>query len=213
MSSMQPTLALRRVVGRYWQDQGVPTYVALLRGVNVGGRNKVAMSDLREVVTSLGHTGVATYIQSGNVVFSSRGRNATTLAGALEQKIAEVLGVRSHVVVLSRAELAQVIADNPFPDETNAKHLHAMFTAGDLVPAQLAGVEAAEQRARERGSPDEVRVVGRTLFLRTPEGIGRSELAVQLARSSGAEDAQVVGTARNWATVLKLMALLDAKPV
>ena len=97
----------------------MPTHIALLRGINVGGRNRVAMAGLREVVTSLGHTDVATYIQSGNVVFTSKEADTRVLAAALERAVAEALGVRPRVVVLSRNELSQVIADNPYPDETN----------------------------------------------------------------------------------------------
>jgi uncharacterized protein (DUF1697 family) len=105
----------------------MPRYVALLRGINVGGRNKVAMADLRQVAASLGHTGVATYIQSGNVVFTSPDAFVASLADALEQEIARRLAVQPAVVVLSRAGVAQVIADNPFPQETSPKCLHAVF--------------------------------------------------------------------------------------
>jgi uncharacterized protein (DUF1697 family) len=109
-------------------------------------------------------------------------------------------------VVLSRADLAQVIADNPFPQEASPKCLHAVFRRQDMTPEALAAIAAAQQSARAKGSPDEATVVGRTLFLRTPDGLGRSELAAQLARSS----AQAAGTARNWATVTRLMAMLDS---
>ncbi len=188
----------------------MPTHVALLRGVNVGGRNRVAMADLREVVTSLGHTDVATYIQSGNVMFSSTEADTKALAAALERVIAEALTARPRVVVLSRNELAQVIVDNPFPDETNPKCLHAAFRSEELGPGEAAAVAAALQRAREKGSRDEVQVVGRTLFLRTPDGLGRSELAAQLARPAGALAGLASVTMRNWATVRKLLALCDA---
>lgn len=187
----------------------VPTHVALLRGINVGGRNRLAMADLRNVVTSLGHTDVATYIQSGNVVFTSKEADTTALAAALERAIAEALTVAPRVVVLSRNELAQVIADNPFPDETNPKCLHAVFRSEDMGPGEFAAVATALQRAREKGSRDEAQVVGRTLFLRTPDGLGRSELATQLARSGGALGGLVSATMRNWATVRRLLALCD----
>ena len=180
-------------------------YVALLRGINVGGRNKVAMADLRQVAESLGHTEVATYIQSGNLVFTNTGDNTVALADALEQEIARSLAVRPAVVVLSRADLAQVIADNPFPGESNPKALHAVFRREALTADAVEAIAAAEQKARAKGSEDEVIIVGRTLFLRTPDGLGRSELAAQLARVGS----QAAGTARNWATVTKLMAMLD----
>jgi uncharacterized protein (DUF1697 family) len=180
-------------------------YVALLRGINVGGRNKVAMADLRQVAESLGHTEVAAYIQSGNLVFTSDDDSANGLAEALEQEIARSLAVRPAVVVLSRADLAQVIADNPFPGESNPKCLHAVFRREALTAEAVEAIASAEQKARAKGSPDEVIVVGRTLFLRTPDGLGRSELAAQLARVGS----QAAGTARNWSTVNRLLAMLD----
>jgi uncharacterized protein (DUF1697 family) len=195
--------------GQIRQNPAVPTHVALLRGINVGGRNRVAMADLREVVTSLGHTDVATYIQSGNVIFTSKEADTKALAAALERAIAEALSVALRVVVLSRDELSQVIADNPYPDETNPKCLHAAFMSEVMGPDEVAAVAAAVQRARKKGSRDEAQVVGRTLFLRTPDGLGRSELAAQLARAGGALAAEAATTMRNWATVGKLLALCD----
>lgn len=184
----------------------MPRYVALLRGINVGGRNTMAMADLRQLAASLGHTEVATYIQSGNLVFTSQDASVISLADALELQIARSLPVRPAVVVLSRADLAQVIADNPFPQETNPKCLHAVFRREEMAPGAIAAVAAAQQAAQAKGSRDEAIVIGRTLFLRTPGGLGRSELAVQLARTGD----RAAGTARNWATVTRLMAMLDS---
>jgi len=184
----------------------MPRYVALLRGINLGGRNRVAMADLRQLTEALGHTEVATYINSGNVVFTSPDTDCGALADALEQAIARSLAVRPAVVVLSRADLAQVIADNPFPDEVNPRCLHAVFRRLDLAPDAIAAVEEAQQRARAKGSRDEAVPVGRALFLHTPDELGRSELAAQLSRSG----VQADGTARNWATVTRLAAMLEA---
>jgi uncharacterized protein (DUF1697 family) len=192
------------------QDAGVPTHVALLRGINVGGSNKVAMADLRDVVASLGHTGVSTYIQSGNVLFTARGgagQDSAALAADLEQAIEQAFGLRLRVIVLSRAELAQVMDDNPYRAEPNPKYVHAMFFPAEPGQEMRESIAAAERQAAEKGGHDEATVVGRTLFLHTPDGYGRSELAVRLARSGGAG---AVGTARNWATVTKLLALCDA---
>ena len=186
------------------------THVALLRGINVGGSNKVAMADLREVVASLGHTGVSTYIQSGNVLFTAREEDAATataLAADLERAIEKAFGLQLRVVVLSRAELAQVVGGNPYRAEPNPRYVHAMFFPAEPGPQVRESVAAAERQAAEKGSRDEATVVGRTLFLHTPDGYGRSELAAQLARARGPAAA---GTARNWATVTKLLALCDA---
>lgn len=183
----------------------MPGYLALLRGINVGGRNKVAMADLRELADGLGHTGVSTYIQSGNLLFSSAEADPAALADELERAIASQHGVRPAVVVVSRAELAGVIGNNPFPDETNPKALHAVFRRDEVHATGIAAVAAAVERFRSAGGRDDAAVVGRILYLRTPDGLGRSDLAAALSRSS----AQSAGTARNWATVTKLLAMLD----
>jgi uncharacterized protein (DUF1697 family) len=141
----------------------MPTHLALLRGINVGGRNKIAMADLREVVASRGYEDVATYIQSGNVVFTCEETDTAAIAAGLERAVAEASGVRSSVVVLSRAELARVVAANPFPDEADPKHLHAVFRGTELGPDDAAAVVAAERRASDRGSRDQAKVVGRTV--------------------------------------------------
>src|SRR5579875_2661884 len=180
------------------------THVALLRGVNVGGNNKVPMAELRKLAVELGHGDVATYIQSGNLVFSTARTDADGLAAQLEREIAARLGVTTTVVVVSRAELAQVVADNPYPHEQDPKHLHAVFRQQPFDEAGRTGVAAALERAAKKGSRDEAAIVGKTLYLRTPDGLGRSELAAQLARVR-----EAAGTARNWASVGKLLAMLD----
>jgi uncharacterized protein (DUF1697 family) len=182
----------------------MPRYLALLRGINVGGHNKVPMTELRALAAALGHTDVATYIQSGNMVFSSTETDVTVLADVLEAEIAAQLDVRCGVVVVSGPELAQVVASNPFPDETNPRYLHAVFRREEIDKNDIAQIAAAVRQARESGSRDDAAVAGRTLFLRTPDGLGRSDLAARLARSK----VQSAGTARNWATVTKLMAML-----
>jgi uncharacterized protein (DUF1697 family) len=185
------------------------THVALLRGINVGGRNKVAMADLRKVVESLGHGNVATYIQSGNVVFTSNHTDTAAIAAELERALEKTLGRRSRVVVLSRAELAKVIADNPFPDEADPRRVHAVFRGAEVSAEEAAAVAAAERRASDKGVRDRAKVVGRTVYLHTPDGFGVSELAAQLTRINPAAQDRG-GTARNWATVTKLQAMLDA---
>src|SRR5580693_7253914 len=136
------------------------SHVALLRGINLGGRNKIPMADLREVVTSLGHTGVTTYIQSGNVLFSTADTDTAKLAAALESAIEERFGIWSSVVVLSRDELAQVLAANPYPDEPNPKMVHVVFLNAELPVSLLDRISAAEGAAAAKGSRDTVHVAG-----------------------------------------------------
>jgi uncharacterized protein (DUF1697 family) len=184
----------------------VPTHAALLRGINVGGRNKLGMPELRVLMAELGHTDVATYIQSGNAVFTSPETDTTRLADELEQAIADQLNVSCGVVVVTRDELQQVIDHNPFPAEDNPKALHAVFRRAELTADEQAKVTHAQEKATAKGCQDEAVIVGRTMFLHTPDGLGRSELSAQLARTAASK----TGTARNWATVHKLRAMLDA---
>jgi uncharacterized protein (DUF1697 family) len=183
----------------------MPSYLALLRGINVGGRNKVAMADLRDVAAAAGLADATTYIQSGNLLFSCPEADTADLADLLQSEIASRLDVRPAVVVLSRSDLKQVIADNPYTGETNPKCLHAVFHRDEVGPEHTAAVAAAVQRARDSGSRDDARIAGRTLYLHTPDGFGRSELAARLTSAR----APAPGTARNWATVMKLMDMLD----
>jgi uncharacterized protein (DUF1697 family) len=191
------------------------THVALLRGINVGGRNKVPMADLREVVSSLGHTGVTTYIQSGNVLFTTGSASTGELAAALESAITDRFGIRASVVVLSRDDLARILQDNPHPDEPNPKLVHVVFPNGEPPAGLLDRIAAAQSAAAAKGSPDTVTAIGPALFLHTPDGFGSSELAQSLFRiiSPPAKEKRAVlaATARNWATATKLLALCDEK--
>jgi uncharacterized protein (DUF1697 family) len=193
----------------------MPTHVALLRGVNNLGGKRVAMAELQAVVTSLGHADVMTYIQSGNVLFTPGRTDCSTaarteaaaLAAELERAIADSTGVRARAVVLSREELARCLRDNPYPGEMNPRLLHAVFLPEAPGPGLAAWVADAERQVRAKGSRDEARVLGRTVYLHTPDGYPPSELRRMLARAGGPTSAAVAGTARNWATVTRLVEL------
>jgi uncharacterized protein (DUF1697 family) len=191
------------------------SHVALLRGINVGGRNKVPMAELREVVTSLGHTGVSTYIQSGNVLFSTPDSDDARLASALESAISDRFGIWSSVVVRSRDELARILDGNPYPDEPNPKFVHVVFMNSEPPAEVLDRIKAAESEAAAKGSRDTVTAVGETLFLHTPDGFGTSELAQAVFKIIGPPAKQrqrgLAATARNWATATKLLSLCEEK--
>lgn len=188
------------------------THAALLRGVNVVGRNRVSMPELRAVVAELGHRDVSTYIQSGNVVFGAADPDASprAIAGDLEAAIAARLGVRPAVVVTSRGELEQAVRDNPFPKVPDPRALHGVFLREAPGPDGIASVAAAVERARARGSRDDARVVGRTLYLWTPDGFARSTLRAELGRGGRLQTPMSGGTARNWKTVRTLVQLLGS---
>ncbi len=175
----------------------------------------VAMAELRELVTSLGHTDVATYIQSGNVLFTppltgggtAGDPDTAALAAELERAIAGRLGLQARAVVLSREELTRCVHDNPYPDEANPRLLHAVFLPGAPSPGLAAWVADAERHVRAAGSRDQAKLLGRTVYLHTPDGYPPSELRRALARKGGPTSAAVAGTARNWATVSRLAGL------
>lgn len=186
----------------------MPTHVALLRGINLGGRNRVAMADLRALVTGLGHSDVSTYIQSGNVLFTARpgAPETSALADEMSAAIAADLDVKPAVVVLTREELAEAVAANPFGDEPDPKRLHAVFRSGPASQDLLDRIAAAVEAVAAKGSRDTAVSVGRVLYLHTPDGFGRSDLAAALVRLTASPEAGT-GTARNWSTTLKLLSL------
>ncbi|PZF82091.1 DUF1697 domain-containing protein [Jiangella anatolica] len=171
-------------------------HVALLRGINVGGRNKVAMADLRALVEGLGHTGVRTYINSGNVVFAApAGAGRDELETSIEAAIKAELGLEIAVLVRTHDELAAAADANPFPDAEPSRLLLSF-----LRTAPAADAYAAAERS-ESGA-DEFRVDGTTVYLHVPDGAGRSKLAAALSKPSLG-----VATSRNLATVRTLIRL------
>lgn len=175
-------------------------YVALLRGINVGGHRKVRMEDLRAWTAAAGGRDVATYIQSGNVVFTHAARSARTLAADLAAAIAKASTFAIDVVVRTADEWAQVIEGQPFAGAP-AEHLHVAFLGAAPPADALATLDPA------RFAPEAWRLVGRELYLYLPNGMGRSKLAAAIARPK----ALAAATARNWRTVLQLQAMLTAR--
>lgn len=188
----------------------MPTHVALLRGINVGRANRIAMADLRSVVADLGHAEVATYLQSGNVVFTTTRDSALpALATELSTAIEKKCGVSCHVIVLTASQWRSVVAANPYPAQAAADPttVHAAVQQDDLTPDEDQTLTRLLAEARAGGSPDHLTVVGRTTYLCTPGGLGRSKLAERLARAQGRDKDRA--TARNWRTVEALARLLD----
>jgi uncharacterized protein (DUF1697 family) len=177
---------------------GTPaTYVALLRGINLGARNKISMAELRELVGGLDAEDVTTYLQSGNVVFKTA-MPAREIAGAIEAAIDRDLGLDVAVLLRTPAQLAALVDRNPFTERArDAKELHVTFLADR---PQAASVERLDPR---RSEPDEFRVVGREVYLRCPKGYGRSKLTNAYFEKQLA----LVATTRNWNTVTKLAEL------
>ncbi len=175
-------------------------YVALLRGINVGGNKKVPMARLRELLEGLGYTDVATLLQSGNAVFTSKEKKPALLARRIEAALAEEFGFEVPVLVRTRDELAAAIQANPLPGAEEAPSQFLVTFLSDVPdPQRLQALDPAADL------PDEFRVVGREIYARFPNGIRDSKLAVVL----GGTRLGVTPTARNWSTVTKLLELAD----
>jgi len=164
----------------------------LLRGINVGGRNPVAMADLRALFESLGYSDVATYIQSGNVTFRT-GRPVRP--ETIEAAVATRMGFDVAVVLRKASDLVRIVHANPF-GALDPKHLHVGFLA-ENPPAQAAkGLDPAAC------APEEFVLRGCEIYLHLPHGMGRARLPMYLDRRL-----KIPTTVRNWSTVLKLTEL------
>ncbi|MCC8477842.1 DUF1697 domain-containing protein [Streptomyces globisporus] len=176
------------------------TYAALLRGINVGGSKKVPMPELRDVLAGLGHTGIATHLQSGNAVFRSDSEDADALAAALEQALHERFGFAVDCLVRDAAYLAAVADACPFPAaELEGKQLHVTYFDRPVDASRFADLDA------EAFLPEEFRLGDRCMYLYAPDGLGRSKLAVALSRPRHVKG--LVATSRNWNTVARLVEL------
>ena len=172
-------------------------YIALLRGINVGGKNILPMKELRSLLTDLGLQQVRTYIQSGNVAFQSQERDRSLLGNAIATAIRERFGFEPTVLLLTREELGQAIASNPFPDAVSEpKTLHLFIMASAPPDPDLSALEAISKDG------EQFALIDRVFYLHAPLGIGRSKLAAKIERSLG-----VPATGRNWRTLGKIMAM------
>ncbi|HMN98548.1 MAG TPA: DUF1697 domain-containing protein [Miltoncostaeaceae bacterium] len=176
----------------------MPRYVALLRGVNVGGSGRMAMADLRACVEGDGFEDVTTHIQTGNVLFRTPMRSAEKVAAALETGVEAGMGFRTAVMVRTAAQLTAVLDERPFPD-ADPEHLHIAFLRQTPAAARVRALSAPD-------GPDELAVVGREVHLHHPAGMGRSTLTgASIEKALG-----VPATARKRAVVESIRDLLEA---
>ncbi|MEL6879108.1 MAG: DUF1697 domain-containing protein [Cyanobacteria bacterium J06607_10] len=174
------------------------TYIALLRGINVGGRNKLPMKAWKQQLETMGCKQVETYIQTGNAVFQHAIADSNSLATQIRAAIQTAYGFEPEVLILSAQTLKQAIEENPFAEaEAAPKTLHLYFLG--QVPSQpnikkMTEIQAAGERfALKR----------QVFYLHAPDGIGRSKLATKTEQLIG-----VAATARNWRTVTRLAKML-----
>jgi uncharacterized protein (DUF1697 family) len=180
----------------------MPHYVALLRSVNVAGHGRISMADLTETFLTLGYTDVATYIQTGNVLFRSPGRSAATLATAIETQVTQDFGHAPAVILRTVPNLARVVATSPFPQQgADPSRHHVTFLAAPPSKERLAAFTAPPS------GRDELTIIGQEVYVHTPDGYAGTKLTgTLLERRLG-----VLSTTRNWNTVTKLHALAVAR--
>jgi uncharacterized protein (DUF1697 family) len=182
-----------------WSNEAMTAWVALLRGINLGGHHTVPMAALRSLVEELGHRDVATYVQSGNVVFTAAAaRGVDDITAELEAALASRFGFAVPVVLRSRDEIERIAARHPFEErEEEPAKLHVFFLAGEPEPARVAAWHP------ERYAPDEAVVDGREVYVHFPNGMGRSKFTFDFGTPA---------TARNWRTVQALAAMVRDLP-
>ena len=174
----------------------VGTYVALLRGINVGGKNKLPMRDLAAMFVEAGCKDVRTYIQSGNVVFSIPLKSAKRVPDFVSQRIADRFGYRVPVVLRTADEFRQVVVRNPFLEsDADVESLHVGFLADLPAPHDVATLDP------KRSPGDSFKVRGREIYLYLPNGVAGTKLTNAYFDSK----LSTTSTFRNWRTVLKLL--------
>jgi uncharacterized protein (DUF1697 family) len=171
----------------------VTTYVALLRGINVSGKNPIKMAALRELVASLGHRDVVTYVQSGNAVFRGTG-SASTIGTAIEARITQDLGLTVTVLVRTEKEIAALLERTPPVGASDLEHLHVTFLAQKPTAAAIGALDVA------RYAPDDCRVLDRAVYVHCPNGYGRTKLNNTYFERQLA----VAATTRSWKTVTRI---------
>jgi uncharacterized protein (DUF1697 family) len=175
-------------------------FVSLFRGINVGGQHSVRMDELKALYESLGFKDVATYIQSGNVVFTGDEADVAQLARRIEHSFAQNFGFSTKVIVRTATELQDIIAHNPFQDQP-LKELKWVVV---LFLATRPDSKALEDLQKSYDGPEEFYLIGQELFIYYPNGIGRSRLTVPLVDKK----LKTTGTGRNWNTILQLQKML-----
>ena len=178
----------------------MPVYIAMLRGINVGGHNKVLMADLRTCLSEQGFSNVATYIQSGNVVFQAKRMSPIKLGEQIEGILQERFGFPIPVIIRSSTDMAKQLATNPFLKKKNGNPDHFYFVFADKKP-KASLVESIEAPP---GIPESFEIVDQVIYLLCPVGTARSKLTIQFFE----KNLGVRCTARNMKTVntLKKMA-------
>ncbi|MCX6188156.1 MAG: DUF1697 domain-containing protein [Bacteroidetes bacterium] len=177
----------------------MPTYIAMLRGINVSGHKAIKMEALRSFCETLGFTKVQTYIQSGNIIFNFSNAPCADLEKKIARKILEEFHFEVPVIVMEAEVVRKVSKNNPFTNERNLDltQLHVTFLAEEPKQAVVSKIKADDY------APDEFVVDGKTVYLYCPGGYGKTKLSNSFFESK----LNVKATTRNWKTVNALVAL------
>lgn len=184
----------------------MPTYVILLRAVNVGGTGKVSMAEFREMLAGLGYERVETYIQSGNAVVDAKG-SAASVAKAVAAGLEKLMGASPAVIVRTHEQLGRVINENPFAKEAaDGAKVHVALLAGPAASTARAALDRIiEQYPKRR---DRYHLAGDHIYLHLPDGAADTKFTGKaLDKALG-----VTGTGRNWNTILKLWEMSKRVP-
>jgi uncharacterized protein (DUF1697 family) len=176
---------------------GVNIYIALFRGINIGGHHLLPMNGLVGILKSIGCERIRTYIQSGNVVFCSKKKATKKIAEAISTKILEKYGFKPNVLLLGVSGLKDAIENNPYKD-ADGKALHFLFLESTPKKPDLEGLRTIKSKS------EEFRLSKKVFYLYAPDGVGRSKLVAKVEKSLG-----VPVTGRNWNTVCNLLAIVN----
>jgi uncharacterized protein (DUF1697 family) len=178
------------------------TYIAILRGINVSGKNMIKMPELSALFEALGVKNVKTYIQSGNVIFQDKQKDTADFEKTLQQKIKERFGYNVPVMVKAKEYIEQVISDNPFVknNDTDISKLHVTFLSEKPEKTNLDKIKT------EQYIPDEFKIIDEAIYLYCPTGYGNTKLNNNFFENK----LKVTATTRNWKTVNELMNLASA---
>lgn len=179
----------------------MPVIITMLRGVNVGGHNKIKMDALRGLCESLKFETPRTFVQSGNVIFRTKERPAAALARKIQDAIEGECGFRPEVILRTADEMRKVIAACPFAGRRDVEPDKLLVTFLVAEP----GSEARTKLLELRNHPEEVHLLGRELYIYFPGGVGETKLPW----SSLARLLKTTGTARNWNSVTKMLAIAE----
>jgi uncharacterized protein (DUF1697 family) len=201
--------------GESLRQWSMSVVIALLRAVNVGGRNTLNMEELRTICAALGHKNIQTYLQSGNVVFRTENPNPSQVAKELEAALLESLGVETVVIPRTPADLRATVAANPFAEGIAAgthdpsKLIVAYFQSRPSEEVQArAAKRSLELRERPNRDIDELRFVGREAYIYYPNGVGKATFNW----SAFERASKIPATARNWTSTLKILEMAEATP-